>query len=461
VDATGGGPAQRGSRVSHAAVQRSGVATRLVQALSLGVVFLVVLAATRVAPEVQGPLGTLSAIGFLLLAGTLMSELFETIGLPHLSGYLLAGIVGGPHVLHLVDHASVEALSPINTLALSLIALGGGAELRVSTLRAVGRSVAIGLLLQSAVGFLALGSVFMLLSRYVPFAKELAWPTLIAVALLWGTLAVSRSPSACLGVLSQTRAKGPLASYSLATIMASDVVVVVMMACVIVGVRPLMMGGGISVADLRVLGHEIIGSVAVGTSLGLALAVYLRLVGKNPLLVLMALGFGFSEFTRYIHIDPLLSFLTAGFVVQNLSLQGDKLLHAVEQASSLVFIVFFATAGAHLDLPLLAQLWPIALALSSARAAVTIATASWASRVAKDEDIIRRWGWSSLISQAGLTLGLSVVIVRTFPEFGQGFRSLVIATVALNEMVGPILFKYALDRSGESQPTAASAGDPA
>jgi hypothetical protein len=44
-----------------------------------------------------------------------------------------------------------------------------------------------------------------------------------------------------------------------------------------------------------------------------------------------------------------------------------------------------------------------------------------------------------------------VVIVRTFPEFGEGFRSLVIATVALNEMVGPVLFKYALDRSGESQ----------
>jgi Kef-type K+ transport system membrane component KefB len=138
-------------------------------------------------------------------------------------------------------------------------------------------------------------------------------------------------------------------------------------------------------------------------------------------------------------------------VVQNLSLQGDKLLHAVEQTSSLVFVVFFAIAGAHLDLPLLRSLWPIALGLSAARAIVTVATAGWASRVANDPPIIRRWGWSSLVSQAGLTLGLSVVIVRTFPEFGEGFRSLVIATVALNEMVGPVLFKYALDRAGESK----------
>jgi Kef-type K+ transport system membrane component KefB len=438
--------------MSSGAVERKGgLATRLVQALALGVVLLMVLGAALTAPQTAHALPTVTAIGFLLLGGTLLSELLGTLGLPHLSGYLLAGIIGGPHVLHLVDHATVERLSPINTLALALIALGGGAELRVSTIREVGRSVGYALFLQSAIGMLTLSGVFLLISRYVPFARSLAWPGLISVALLWGTLAVSRSPSACLGVLSQTRAKGPLSSCSLAHIMASDVVVVVLMACVIVAVRPLMTeGGSVSIGDLRELGHEIIGSVAVGTTLGLVLAAYQRLVGGNLMLVLFALGFGFTEFMRYIHIDPLLSFMTAGFVVQNLSLQGDKLLHAVEQTSSLVFTVFFATAGAHLDIPLLRQLWPIALCLCSARALTVVMTSRWSSRLASDAPVIRRWGWSPLISQAGLTLGLSVVIARTFPEFGEGFRALAIASVALNEMIGPVLFKLALDRSGES-----------
>ncbi|MEO8183262.1 MAG: cation:proton antiporter [Deltaproteobacteria bacterium] len=438
--------------MSSGAVERKGgVATRLVQALALGVVFLMVLGVSLTAPPTDRALPTVTAIGFLLLGGTLMSELLGTIGLPHLSGYLLAGIIGGPHVLHLVDHATVESLSPINTLALALIALGGGAELRVPTIREVGRSVSYALFLQSAIGMVTLTGAFLLLSRYVPFARDLAWPALISVALLWGTLAVSRSPSACLGVLSQTRAKGPLASCSLAHIMASDVMVVVLMACVIVGVRPLMTeGGSVSMGDLRELGHEIIGSVAVGTTLGLLLAAYQRLVGGNLMLVLFALGFGLTEFMRYIHIDPLLSFMTAGFVVQNLSLQGDKLLHAVEQTSSLVFTVFFATAGAHLDIPLLRQLWPIALALCSARALTVVMTSRWSSRLANDVPVLRRWGWSPLISQAGLTLGLSLLIARTFPEFGEGFRSLAIASVALNEMVGPVLFKLALDRTGES-----------
>ncbi len=431
---------------------KAGLGTRLVQALALGVVFLTVFAASWLVPELHGGLAVVGAVGFLLLAGTLTSELLETIGLPHLSGYLLAGIVGGPHVLHLVDHHTVERLSPVNTLALALIALGGGAELRVSTLREVGRSVGYALLMQTAVGLVVMSAVFMLLSRFIPFASSLGLSALIAVSLLWGVVAVCRSPSACLGVLSQTRARGPLASCSLAHIMASDVVVVVLMACVIVAARPLMSdGGSISMSNLRLLGHEIVGSIAVGTTLGLVLAAYLRLVGKNLILVLLALGFGLTEFMRYIHIDPLLSFLTAGFVVQNLSNQGDKLLHAVEQVSGLVFIVFFAIAGAHLDLPLLRMLWPIALTLCSVRAASVIFTARWASRIANDPPILRRWGWSPLISQAGLTLGLSVVIARSFPEFGDGFRSLTIATVAINEMVGPVLFKLALDRTGETQ----------
>jgi Kef-type K+ transport system membrane component KefB len=168
------------------------------------------------------------------------------------------------------------------------------------------------------------------------------------------------------------------------------------------------------------------------------------------LLVLIALGFGLTDGLRYLHFDPLLTFLTAGFVVANLSEQGPKLLHAVEETGSVVFVVFFATAGAHLDIPLLTQLWPIALTLAGGRALFTVLGHRLGTRLAADEPVVRRWGWAPLISQAGLTLGLSTVIERAFPSFGPGFRSLVVATVAINEMVGPILFKLALDRTGET-----------
>jgi len=428
-----------------------GIGTRLVQAIALVVTFATLYAATRLTPEIENELGTVAAIGFLLLAGTLMSELLETIGLPHLSGYLLAGIVGGPHLLHLVDHHTVEALTPVNTLALSLIALGGGAELRVDTLREVAKSLRYATIVQSFFVMAVMTLVFIGVSPYLPFVSKLGVVPLVGTALLWGVLSISRSPSACMGILAQTRAKGPVATFSLAFIMLSDVVVVLLLAIAMMIARPMITGvGGFSLKDVEALGHELLGSVAFGTTLGLVLAAYLRLVGKQLLLVLLAIGFGLSDFLRYVHVDPTLAFLTAGFVVQNLTAQGPKLVHAIEQRGGMVFVVFFATAGAHLNLPLLKQLWPFALTLCGMRAFSTWMAARMASRWAHDVPMLRRWSWSSLVSQAGFALGLSQVIARAFPTIGDGFRDLAIAAVAINEMIGPILFKLALDRAGEA-----------
>jgi Kef-type K+ transport system membrane component KefB len=427
------------------------LSTRVIQLVSLLVTFGVLYGVTKVAPELETHLGTVAAVGFLLLAGTLMSELLETIGLPHLSGYLLAGIVGGPDVLRLVDHHTVDELSPVNTLALSLIALAGGAELRVDTLRSVARGLAWATLIQSTTVLLCVAGVFVAIAGYLPFTHGMAFRPLLGVALLWGVLAVSRSPSACMGILSQTRAKGPVATFSLAFIMLSDVVVVILLATMMMLARPLINGtGSISIEDFSLLGHEILASIAVGVTLGLGLAVYLRLVGRQLLLVLVAIGFGLSDTFTYIGVDSLLAFLSAGFVVTNLSDQGPKLLESIEQTGSVVFVVFFATAGAHLDIPLLKQMGPVAVALCASRALFTVIAGRISSRVAEDPAILKRWGWSSLVSQAGLALGLSVVIARAFPSFGEGFRSLAIAAVAINEMIGPVLFKFALDRSGET-----------
>ena len=60
-------------------------------------------------------------------------------------------------------------------------------------------------------------------------------------------------------------------------------------------------------------------------------------------------------------------------------------------------------------------------------------------------------GWSALVSQAGFALGLAQVVSKEFPQFGAGFRALAIATVGINEFVGPIIFKFALDRSKEAR----------
>ncbi len=425
---------------------------RLLQAVVLVLFVALYLVSTHLAPEPPGTLGVVTAVGFLLLAATLASELLENIGLPHLTGYLAAGIIAGPHILHLVPEGTVKRLTQVNALALALIALAGGAELKLDILAKTRRSLAWSTLSQNTIVLVVVSVAFVLLHAFLPFTRDLSTMALVGVALLWGGLAVSRSPSATLGILAQTRAKGLVATATLTQVMSSDVVVLVLMAVMLTCARPMIDPAlSFSTDAFGELGHAIIGSVAIGTTLGLLLIVYLKLVGRALVVLLVALGFVASEILDYLGFEPLLAFLVAGFVVQNLSSQGEKFLAAIDEMGSIVYVVFFATAGAHLDLPLVQQLWPVAVALCAARIVGTVIAARVAARLADDPPAVRRWGWSGLVSQAGLTLGLSALVERAFPSFGAPFRSLALATVALNEVVGPICFKLALDRTGESQ----------
>ena len=430
---------------------KKGLGQRAAQLMALLVVFAAMFFTSRAVPENEGASSLVTAMGFLLLAGMLASELLELVGLPHLTGYLLAGAVAGPHVLRLVDHHAVARLTPVNTLALSLIALAGGAELKIDLLRQVLKSLVWAMVIQSVLGILVIGAAFLAITRFLPFTAGLSFSALVGVALLWGVLQICRSPSATLGIFSQLRPDGPVSRFSLAFVMSSDVIVAMLLTTAIAFARPLIEpAAGLSLKDFSALGHEIVGSVSLGTTLGLVLTAYLWLIEGGLLLVLIAIGFGLTEALHYLRFDPLLAFMIAGFVVANFSEQGGKLLAAIERAGNVVYVVFFATAGAHLDLDLVRKLWAVALYLGGVRVASIWVAHQIGSRFANDVPIVRRWGWCSLVSEAGLTIGMAVVVERAFPSFGAGFRSLAIAGVALNELVGPILFKFALDRIGET-----------
>jgi Kef-type K+ transport system membrane component KefB len=425
---------------------------RLLEALVVLVLLGLLVAGRRLFPVLGTGAGTIAAVGVLLMGGTVLANLLELVGLPHLTGYLLAGVAAGPYVLGLVDHQAVEDLRPVNQLALSLIALAGGAELKVASLRSGLRSLAWATFWQNLLVMAVLAVVFIAARPLLPFLAGVPTRGVVGVGLLWGVMAVTRSPSATLGILSQTRAKGPLANFTLNFVMSSDVVVVVLLAVVMTIARPLINSGeNFSLAAFRELGTVLLGSISVGTTLGLVLAAYLRLLGgKGLVILLIALGLVFTQLFNYLHFDWLLIFIAAGFVVQNLSKQGERFVASIRSMGEVVYVVFFGVAGAHLNLPVLAGLWPVALLFATSRGVSSFVAGRIASRFAEDSPTLRKWGWAGMVSQAGLALGIASNMQSEFPAFGAGLGALAVATVAMNEMVGPVLFKAALDRSGET-----------
>ncbi|HSN56757.1 MAG TPA: cation:proton antiporter, partial [Candidatus Sulfomarinibacteraceae bacterium] len=82
-------------------------------------------------------------LGSLLLAAALIGKIVERVLLPRITGYILAGIVIGPHAAGFLDAAALARLDIFNELAFAFIGLAAGVELRVATLRGRGRSLVL------------------------------------------------------------------------------------------------------------------------------------------------------------------------------------------------------------------------------------------------------------------------------------------------------------------------------
>jgi hypothetical protein len=217
-----------------------------------------------------------------------------------------------------------------------------------------------------------------------------------------------------------------------------------------------MFGGGTALADTILhLAWELGGSIIAGCGIGSILAVYLRGVGHGAPLFVLMIAFVTAEIGVRLGLDPLLVALAAGVLIRNGTGQGDQLHHAIEGSSLPVYLVFFAVAGATIHLDVLAVVGLPALLFVVIRAAGFLAGSRVACAAAGAPAEVRRWVGFGLLPQAGLALALSMLFAKTFPEFGGDAGALTLGIVALNEMVAPVIYRYALVRSGEAGATAA------
>jgi len=122
------------------------------------------------------------ALGFLTLAAYVAGTLAQRLRLPRIVGYLVTGLVAGPAWLRLVHADEVQALAPIASGALSLIAFAVGSELTAEVLRGerrrtVGRIVASAITVPFAAVMLVVLTVspWFPLTAHQPFRDALPW----------------------------------------------------------------------------------------------------------------------------------------------------------------------------------------------------------------------------------------------------------------------------------------------
>jgi Kef-type K+ transport system membrane component KefB len=189
----------------------------------------------------------------------------------------------------------------------------------------------------------------------------------------------------------------------------------------------------------------------VGIILGLAIILYLRITTSDLFLFAILATFFGLEISRLVHTEQLLTLLVAGFIAKNFSGRGRgmALRDGMERSAAPVFVVFFALAGAKIELPDLARLWPLVLPIALVRAGGIWTGTRLGARWAKLAPLESRSVWMGLISQAGVAIGLVSVASASYPAAGGSMRTVLLTLIAMNETVGAILFRRSLQAAGE------------
>ena len=402
-------------------------------------------------------------IGFLLLVASVAGSLAASTGLPRLTGFLLVGIIAGPSVIGVLTQGAVEELRLIDEFALALIAMLAGGELKIQVLRPHARSIAYATLAVTGVVWVGFTGVVIVLRPILPFLSDLPFEATLGVALLLGIWAANSSPDLTVAVVEETRQKGALSEVILGITIVKDVVVIVLFTLTMALVAPLIDPGEMFSPYVFVdLAKEVGGAIVVGGLLGWVFSLYLKGEGERPRPPLATFIFAYLlvVISHRLHIELLLTGVAAGFVIENLSPAGDRMIRGIEAVSVVIFAFFFAVAGAGLDLGAIKTFWLAALLLFTARFLLTMAGARLGTRWAGAGAVIRQKTWQGLISQGGVTLGLVLLIEERFPSIGSGVVALAMAVIIGNILGGPIILKRALmsAASGETEEGRRSVG---
>ncbi len=384
---------------------------------------------------------------------------------------MLVGIVTGPYVLNLLDKETVAHLNFLNDFSLAFIALAAGVELYLKELNDSLKSIKWNTLSQLFITFGMTSISVFYLADFIPFMREMDASAKIAVSILVGTIFVARSPSSAIAIINELRAKGPFVRISLGVTVVKDILVIILFSICLSLSLSLIQGVNLEWMLLVKIIGELILSFGLGWLVGKLLVGVLKTTLSERIKTIIILGIGFGVFQGlhfmegYIHehyhitmrIEALLVVLLGSFYVTNYSKHRLELQEMMEHNGPWVYVIFFTLTGASLSLDVLAHVWKIALVLFVIRIISMMIGSFVGGTLAGDKPLFRKYGWMPYVTQAGVGIGLSTEIAAIFPEWGNSFYTIVVAVIVINQIVGPPLFKYAIQKVGEAHVKAKTA----
>ena len=404
----------------------------------------------------------LFCISTALAAGLLMSRVSKLVGLPSVTAYLVAGILIGPYFLGrfgveglgFISAENVRSFDIISNVALGFIAFAIGNEFRLSQLKQIGGKATFIGILQAVIATLCVDAA--LIGLHFVLGDKLP----VSMAITLGSIAAATAPAATLMVVRQYKAKGKLTDLLLPIVAIDDAVGLVVFA-VSFGVAKAIENGEFNVAAIIAEPLlEIVLSLVLGTVSGLLFTAAEKMFSSNSKRLTLSLMFVFLTVAVSqlkfqvggitIGFSSLLVCMMLGTMFCNVCDFSAEIMEKTDRWAQPLFVLFFVLSGAELELNVFRDLAVVGIgaAYIISRSLGKYFGAYTGARITHCEEKTVKYLGITLLPQAGVALGMSVTVMN-LPSIGPIIRNIVLFSVLIYELVGPVLTKMALGAAGE------------
>lgn len=380
----------------------------------------------------------LSIIVFVGLAGGHIANYFK---LPNISGYVIGGLIIGPSILNLVNISNINSLSMLNEIALAAIAFSIGSEFLLEDMKKVGKKIMTITLFQFSITM-----IVVFLCMFVIFKQEFSFSLVIA------SIATATAPAGIVLVIRELKAKGPLVDTIL-PVVAIDDALGIMLFGICLSVAKILSGtGDFSIGKLiSAPVIEIGGSLILGFVLGIIISYLSKHSKTEDILISVIVGFIFAAtgLANIFNLSPLLTCMMMSATLVNIFPKSQRIFTLLTYITPPIYLMFFTLAGASLDLSVLSSVGLVGVGYIVSRAVGKVLGGYLGAKKVDAEDNVVKYLGMSLLPIGGVSIGLAAIVISELPNMGGKISTIVLFSVLVFEIIGPICTKIGIVKSGE------------
>ena len=395
----------------------------------------------------------LSALAIILLASLVGGRVASLCRIPRVTGYLLAGLLIGPSFAHLlklpqlISYSALDELRLFSDVALALILMNIGGQLRTENLRRWKQRIAIFSFAEAFLsGVLVAGAIFVanqFVVQHIISGYSLSHSSLL-FAVFTGAISCATAPAATLMVVREYEAEGPITKLVLTVVSLNNLISV--FAFSIAAQFLISPSGGLS-SIIYQLGVPLF----LGGFFGVIMSLWAQRMELPSEFKILLLGgvTAVAVISREIGIEPLLSCLALGMILADSSPRWERMVKALSEIDYPLYVIFFVLAGANLHIDTLAHIGLLGVAYVLARTCGKLLGAKLGAKWGGFGEREQSWVGMTLLAQAGMAIGLAATLSQQWPAGGKLVETIILGSVVIFELIGPLAVRHGLVKAGE------------